>query len=72
MEIIGTVKYQNLSGGFWGIVDHEENRWKPVKMPKELQKEDLEVKLKAKKSEGIISIFMWGTTIDILGFEIIN
>ncbi|MCH2021105.1 MAG: hypothetical protein MK207_01390 [Saprospiraceae bacterium] len=72
MQIIGTVKYQNISGGFWGIVDTDGNRWKPVKMPKELQKEDLSVQLKAKKSDGIISIFMWGTTIDILEFNIID
>jgi hypothetical protein len=72
MEIIGTVKYQNLSGGFWGIVDDAGNCWKPVKMPKALQKEGLAVELNAKKSDGIISIFMWGTTIDILEFNILD
>ena len=71
MEIIGTVKYQNISGGFWGIIDEEGNHWKPVIMPKEIQKEDLRVKLKAKKSAGMISIFMWGTTINILEFKIL-
>jgi hypothetical protein len=71
MKIKGTVKHQKLSGGFWGIVDEEGNDWKPTKMPKELQKEGLKVELKAKKAEAMMSIFMWGTSIEILEFIIV-
>ena len=70
MKIKGTVKYQKLSGGFWGLVDEEGNDWKPLEMPKELQKEGLKVELKAKKTEAMMSIFMWGTSIEILEFKI--
>ena len=71
MKIQGTVKYQKLSGGFWGIIDEEGNKWRPVKMPKELEKEGLKVQVEAKKADGGISIFMWGTSIEILEFIIL-
>ncbi|BDS10298.1 hypothetical protein [Aureispira anguillae] len=71
MKIQGTVKYQNLSGGFWGLIDRDGNKWKPVEMPQELQKEGINVEIKAKKVLGGMSIFMWGTTIKILEFTII-
>lgn len=68
MKIKGTVTYQDLSGGFWGIIDEKGNKWKPTQMPEALQTDGLEVELKAKKVEGGMSIFMWGTTIEILEF----
>lgn len=70
MKIKGTVTYQDLSGGFWGIIDKEGNKWKPQEMPKNIQKEGLQVEVEAKKLAGGISIFMWGTTIKILEFNI--
>lgn len=71
MKIKGKVVYQNLSGGFWGIVDENGNKWKPIEMPLALQKEDLKVLITAQKVAGGISIFMWGTTIKILEFTIV-
>ncbi|WMX13506.1 MULTISPECIES: hypothetical protein [unclassified Aureispira] len=70
MKIKGTVTHQNLSGGFWGIIDENGNKWKPQEMPKALQKDGLKVVVEAKKVAGGISIFMWGTTIKILEFNI--
>lgn len=72
MEIIGTVQHQSLGTGFWGIVDDGNNKWRPLEMPEKLQVKDLRVKVKAKKSENQVSIFMWGTMIDILNYEIIS
>lgn len=71
MKIRGKVIYQDLSGGFWGIIDSKGNSWKPVEMPTELKKEGLAVELKAKKTDGVMSIFMWGTSIKILEFNIL-
>ncbi len=71
MTIKGTVKHQALSGGFWGIIDDKDNKWKPVKMPKALQKEGLKVEVQAEKAEGMMSIFMWGTNITISGHKIL-
>lgn len=71
LKIKGTVVYQSLSGGFWGIVDQAGNQWRPVKCPKALQKEGLKVSLEAQKDNDAISIFMWGTSIQILKFKIL-
>jgi hypothetical protein len=65
MIIKGTVQHQALSGGFWGIIGDDGQKWKPVNMPKALQKEGLKVEVEAEKSANVMSIFMWGTNIDI-------
>jgi len=71
MKIRGTVTHQNLSGGFWGIIDEDGNKWKPQEMPKKLQKEGLRLEIDAKKMIGGVSIFMWGTSIKILEFNVL-
>lgn len=73
MKITGTTQYKKLSGGFWGITDQEGGNWRPTNMPKELQKEGLKVKIEAKElTTQAISIFMWGTSIEILRFKVID
>lgn len=71
MTIKGTVHHQDLSGGFWGIIDAQGKKWKPSMMPKALQKEGLKVSVEAEEASGGFSIFMWGTTIDIQSYTIL-
>jgi len=71
MTIRGTVIYQDLSGGFWGIMGDDGQAWRPTKMPKELQNRDLKVEIKATKAKASFSIFMWGTAIDITDYKIL-
>lgn len=71
MTIKGTVKYQDLSGGFWGIIDDQGKQWKPTEMPKKLQKEGLKVQIEAEKAASMISIFMWGTNITINDYKVL-
>lgn len=71
MTIKGTVKYQDLSGGFWGIIGDQGKQWKPIKMPKALQKEGLKVQVEAEEANSMISIFMWGTNISISEYKIL-
>lgn len=70
MQIKGTVQYQKLSGGFWSIIGDDGQKWRPENMPKDLQKEGLQVEVEAKKVTGGFSIFMWGTSIEILEFTL--
>ena len=65
MTIKGTVQHQPISGGFWGIIGDDGQKWKPVNMPKALQKEGLKVEIEAEKATSVVSIFMWGTHIDV-------
>jgi hypothetical protein len=65
MKIKGKVTFQNLGVGFWGIIDDEGQKWRPLKMPRKLQKEGLEVEIEAEESANQMSVFMWGKAIEI-------
>lgn len=72
IEIIGTVQYQDLGTGFWGIIGSDGRKWQPEQLPGALQKEGLSVKVTAKEKRGAASIFMWGTTIQIIDYSVNN
>ncbi len=69
-NIKGTVKYQKLALGFWGIVDENDEKWRPVDMPKELQKEGLELSATVEETEEQVSIFMWGKSVKIKEYKV--
>ncbi len=71
MTITGTVVYVELSGGFWGIEGDDARQWLPVGMPNAIKKKGLKVKIKGKEPEDYMSIFMWGTPIEIQSYELI-
>ena len=66
LQITGTVSYQNIGTGFWGIIDEDGNKWRPNKLPESMKQEGKKVSIKAEKSKEQFSLFMWGTAIDIL------
>lgn len=65
MQITGKVAYQNLGTGFWGIIGNDGQEWRPVNMPSKLQQEGLQVVVEAEESANQMSVFMWGTAINI-------
>lgn len=71
MVIKGTLQKIELSGGFWAIVDTDGNQWRPSKVPLELQKEGLFIEAELKKEKEQISIFMWGTAVQLLHYKIL-
>lgn len=71
MIVKGTVLYIDLSGGFWGVEDSNGQQWRPEKMPKALQKKGLKVELNCLVSKKTMSIFMWGTAIQIINHKIL-
>jgi hypothetical protein len=71
MNISGTVVFVELSGGFWGIESDDARQWLPTDMPKALKKKGLKVKIKAKEAEDYMSIYMWGTPIDIESYQVV-
>lgn len=72
IEITGTVHYQELGTGFWGIVGDDGSKWQPSNLPSALQKEGMKVTIKAKEQKGAVSIFMWGTNIKIMDYSTNN
>jgi len=67
IEFDGTIKYIELEGGFYGIVDNNGNRYYPINLPEEYKIDGLNVHVKARIRRDIASIHMWGITIEIIG-----
>ncbi len=68
MKIKGTVKYQELEGGFWSIIGDDGGQYAPISMPEQLKLNGAKVVVKATEFEGV-SMMMWGTTIVIHSFH---
>ena len=67
-DLSGTVVYENLEMGFWGIIDIKGRKWRPVNMPEQLKTKGKKVSVTAIEIEEEFSIYMWGTPISILSF----
>ncbi len=65
-KIQGKIVYKKLGPGFWGIVDDEGRKWRPVCMPDNMKQEGLDVTVKARLVKEGASIFMWGRPVEIL------
>lgn len=65
MKISGTVVFQNIGTGIWGIIDHQGNQWEIVNMPTKLQQEGKKISVNVTEDDGF-SIFMWGTPVKII------
>ena len=61
----GTVRYQDLEGGFWGIVADDGAHYDPMNLAAEFQHDGLRVTFRAKPSKQGVSFHMWGTVIEI-------
>jgi hypothetical protein len=61
----GTIVYIKLEGGFFGIITDDGNKYLPVDLPKEFQKDGLKVTFEAKFRPDLSGIHMWGKLIEI-------
>jgi hypothetical protein len=59
----GTVVFVKLEGGFFGIITDNGNRYVPINIRKEFQKDGLKVRLEGKFRPDLLGIHMWGTYI---------
>ena len=67
--IKGTVTYQDIGTGFWGIIDDSGNEWRIVDMPDQLKYDGKKVAVKAKAVNEDFSTFMWGEPVKIVSFS---
>lgn len=65
-QISGKIARQNIGTGFWGIIGDNGEEWLPVNLPSQYQVQDKRVTLQVKLVEGGVSIFMWGTMVEIV------
>jgi hypothetical protein len=65
----GTVRHQNLEGGFWGIIADDGRRFDPMGLDAEFQKEGLRVRFEATPETDMMSTRMWGTMVTLTKIE---
>ena len=67
ISVKGTVKYQALEGGFYGIEGDDGTHYDPVSpLPEEFQQPGLRVKFKARKNENLVGFHEWGMYVEVL------
>jgi len=66
MKIKGTVIYQDLGTGFWGIEGNNGEEWRPINMPENLKVSGKKVTLEVEEVEEGFSMFMWGKPVKII------
>ena len=68
-KVNGTVKYQNLEGGFWSIIDQSGGKWRPLVLQGNLQKEGLFGEFTLNVMEDVVDHIIWGTPVMVEGFK---
>jgi hypothetical protein len=68
-DITGTVSYQDIGTGFWGISDDQGNDWRPVQMPDQLKVKGATIRCTIEIVDEEVSIFMWGTPVKVVSFH---
>lgn len=61
----GTVTYNDLEGGFYGIMGSDDERYDPMNLPEELSIDGTEVRFTAYPRDDMMSFHMWGQIIEL-------
>ncbi|HTY53164.1 MAG TPA: protease inhibitor I42 family protein [Methanomicrobiales archaeon] len=61
----GTVVYQDLEGGFYGIVGDDGKQYDPLNLDAKFRKDGLRVAFDATAVQGIATTHMWGTPVNL-------
>ncbi|MFZ0456038.1 MAG: hypothetical protein WCE54_18580 [Ignavibacteriaceae bacterium] len=69
LEDIGTIKYVNLEGGFYGIVSDNGQKLDPVNLKDEFKKDGLRVKFVYSLKKRGSNIHQWGEVIEIISIR---
>lgn len=67
----GSVRYQDLEGGFYGIVADDSSKYDPGTLPVAFQKDGLRVRFTASRVGGMTTR-MWGTRIEVRDIELLR
>lgn len=62
---VGTVKFVELEGGFWGIIGNDGKHYDPINLSDEFKVENLRVYFEYKIVEDQVSFHMWGLLTEI-------
>ncbi|HQN92236.1 MAG TPA: DUF333 domain-containing protein, partial [Methanoculleus sp.] len=65
----GTVVFIDLEGGFYGIVADDGERYLPLDLPADYEKDGLRVRFSADVVNDTATIQQWGTPVDLIEIE---
>lgn len=65
----GTVRFQEMEGGFWGIVADDGRKFDPMGLDAKFQKDGLRVRFEATPDTDRMSTHMWGTIVNLTHIE---
>ena len=65
---IGTIRYVDLEGGFYGLVAEDGTKYDPSPLPDRLREDGLRVRFRVKKKD-VMTTRMWGTPVEVLAIE---
>ena len=65
-EIVGTVTYQEMEGGFYGIEAEDGSKYDPLNLPESFKKDGLKVQVKAQMKTDVIGFHMYGSIIEVM------
>lgn len=72
MTIEGTVVYNDIEGGFWGLLSNDGRRFAPVNpLPESLQKQGKRIKARLSPVQ-VLSSLQWGEHVEIEHIEAIS
>jgi hypothetical protein len=66
-----TIRWQEIEGGFFGIVADDGSRYDPVNLSAVFRQDGMRVRIEATPSNGP-NIHMWGTPIEILSIRALD
>ena len=69
VEIVGTVKYIGLEGGFFGVIGDDGTRYDPINLPASFAVDGLRVKAQIQLRPDSMGIHMWGEMVEIIQIE---
>jgi hypothetical protein len=65
----GTIIYQEIEGGFFGIITDGGNKYNPTNLPINFRRDGLRVRFEGKLNTDLAGIHMWGELIDIINIK---
>lgn len=69
IDTTGTVAYIDLEGGFYGINGDDGESYNPLELDASYREDGLRVRFTARPREDVMTIQMWGRSVEILKIE---
>ncbi len=67
-----TVRYQDLEGGFWGLIADDGQKYDPLALDEALQVDGLRVRFSARPDPDRMSTHMWGQIVEVVEISAVD